>query len=102
VFISEGLLTHIIAIGMSSQDAIFASDHIAFFMDMDVESYFEYETDTMPAKQLHQLQLDDPRIADEHRKQLQKLFTTYNVYRHVTTIIKRSNSNEWSGLDKDK
>jgi hypothetical protein len=34
---------------MLSQDAVFASDHITFYMDLDVESYFGYETDAMPA-----------------------------------------------------
>jgi hypothetical protein len=68
VFISEGLLPHITAIGMLSQDAVFVSDHRTFFMDLDVESYFGHETDAMPAKQLRPLRLDDPRIADEYRK----------------------------------
>jgi hypothetical protein len=45
--------------------------------------------------------MDDPRIADEHRKQLHKLFSTHNVYRRVTKITGRSNSKEWSILDED-
>jgi hypothetical protein len=53
-------------------------------MDLDVESYFGYEMDAMSAKQLRQLQLDDPRIADEYRQQLHNLFTKHNVYRRVT------------------
>jgi hypothetical protein len=101
VFVSEGLLPHITAIGMLSQDAIFASDHKTFFMDLDVESYFGYETDAMPATQLHQLQLDDPRTSDEYRKQIHKLFSTHNVYRSVTKITERSNSKEWSILDEE-
>jgi hypothetical protein len=68
---------------------------------MDIESYFGYETDAMPAKQLSQLQLGDPRRADEYRRQLHKLFTTHNVYRRVTKMIERSNSKEWSILDED-
>jgi hypothetical protein len=64
VFVSEGLLPHITAIGMLSQDAVFASDHRTFFMDLDVESYFGYKMDAMPEKQLRQLQLDDPRKPD--------------------------------------
>jgi hypothetical protein len=101
VFVSEGLLPHITAIGMLSQDAVFASDHRTFFMDLDVESYFSYETDAMPAKQLRHLKLDGPRIADEYRKHLHKLFSTHNVYRRVTKITERSNSKEWSILDED-
>jgi hypothetical protein len=101
MFVSEGILPHITAIGMISQDEVFASDHRTFFVDLDVESYFSYETDVMPAKQLRQLQIDDPRIADEYRKQLHKLFTTHNVYRCVAKITERSNSKEWSILDED-
>jgi hypothetical protein len=55
----------------------------------------------MSAKQIRQLQLDDPRIADEYRKQLHKLFSTHNVYIRVTKIIEMSNSKEWSILDED-
>jgi hypothetical protein len=42
--------------------------------------------------------LDDPRVADEYRKQL---FSTPNVYRRVTKITDRSNSQEWSILNED-
>jgi hypothetical protein len=101
VFVSEGLLLNITAIGMLSQDAVFASDHRTFLMDLDVESYFGHETDAMPEKQLHQLQLDDQRIADEYRKQLHKLFPTHNVYMCITKISEKSNSQEWSILDED-
>jgi hypothetical protein len=87
VLVLEGLLPHITAIGMLSQDAVFASDHRTFFMDLDVESYFGYEMDAMPASQLCPLQLEDPMIANEYRKQLHKLFATHNVYRCVTKII---------------
>jgi hypothetical protein len=72
-FVSEGLLPYITSIVMLSQDAVFASDYITFFMDLDVESYFGYETYAMPAKQLRQLQLDDPRITDKYRQQLHTL-----------------------------
>jgi hypothetical protein len=70
-------------------------------MNLDVEFYFGYETDAMPTKQLRQLQLDDPRIADEYRKHLHKLFSTHNVHRRVTKITERSNSKEWSILEED-
>jgi hypothetical protein len=60
-------------------------------MNLDVEFYFGYETDAMPTKQLRQLQLDDPRIADEYRKHLHKLFSTHNVYRCVTKITEMTN-----------
>jgi hypothetical protein len=48
VLVSEGLLPHITSIGMLSQDAVFASDHRAFFMYLDAASYFGHETDAMP------------------------------------------------------
>jgi hypothetical protein len=35
---------------MLSQDAVFASDHRSFFMDLDAVSYFGHELDAMPAK----------------------------------------------------
>jgi hypothetical protein len=101
VFVSEGLLPHITAIGMLSQDAVLASYHRTFFMDLDVESYFGNETDAIPEKQLRQLQLHDPRLEDEYRKQLHKLFSTQNVYRRVTKITERNNSQEWSILEED-
>jgi hypothetical protein len=50
VLVSEGLLPHITSIGMLSQDAVFASDHRSFYMDLDAVSYFGHETDVMPAK----------------------------------------------------
>jgi hypothetical protein len=64
VLVSQGMLPHITSIGMLSQDAVFARDHRSFFIDLDAESYFSHETYAMPAKQLRQLQLDGPRIAD--------------------------------------
>jgi hypothetical protein len=54
----------------------------------------------MKRMQCRQLQLNDPMIADEYRQQLHKLFTNHKVYRHVTQIIARSNSKEWSILDE--
>jgi endonuclease/exonuclease/phosphatase family metal-dependent hydrolase len=50
VLVSEGLIPHITSIGMLSQDAVFASDHRSFFMDLDAVSYFGHEPDDMPAK----------------------------------------------------
>jgi hypothetical protein len=73
-----------------------------FFMDLDVESYFGYETDTMPAKQLRQLQLDDPRITDEYRQQLHTHFTNHSVYRRVKKIIARGKSEEWSIVNEEE
>jgi hypothetical protein len=40
VYVSEGLLEHVIGIGMLSFDAVFDSDHLTFFLDIDFESVF--------------------------------------------------------------
>jgi hypothetical protein len=100
VMVSEGLIPHITSIGMLIQDAVFASYHRSFFMDLDAVSYFGHEPDVMPAKQLRQLQLDDPRIADEYRQQLHSLFTGRNVYRRVKIIMERSKRGDWSIEDE--
>jgi hypothetical protein len=88
------------SIGMLSKDAVFARDHIYFFMDLDAVSYFGHEPDAMPAKQLQQLQLDDPRIADEYSKQIHRLFTGNNVYSRVNIIMERSKTGDWSIEDE--
>jgi hypothetical protein len=80
---------------MLSKDAVFASDHRSFFVDLDTVSCFGHELDAMPEKQLRQLQLDDPRIADEYRQQLHRLFTGHNVYRRVNIIMERSKTSDW-------
>jgi hypothetical protein len=86
---------------MLSQDAVFASDHRSFFMDLDAVSYFGHEPDAMPAKQLQQLQLDNTKIADEYRQQLHRLFTGHNVYRRVNIITERSKTGDWSIEDEN-
>jgi hypothetical protein len=95
VLVSEGLIPHITSIGMLSQDVVFSSDHRSFFMGLDAVLHFGHETDVMPEKQLHQLQLGDPRIADEYRQQLHRLFTGKNVYRRVKIITERSKTGDW-------
>jgi hypothetical protein len=100
VLVLEGLLPHIKSIGMLSQDAVFTSDHRAFFVDLDAASYFGHETDAMPEKKLRQLQLDDPRISDEYRKQLHRLFTGHNIYRQVKTTMEENKTGEFSLNDE--
>jgi hypothetical protein len=102
VSVSEGILPHITSIGMVSQEVVFSSDHRAFFIYLDAASYFGHETDAMPAKQLRQLQLDDPRIAGEYKEQLHRLFTGHNVYRRVKTMMEQSKTDEWSLDDEDE
>jgi hypothetical protein len=78
------------------------SDHKTFFMDLDVDSYFGYKMDAIPAKQLRQLQLDDLRIANEYRQQLHTPFMNHNVYRRIRKNIGRTKSEEWSILDEEE
>jgi hypothetical protein len=40
VYVSEGLLEHIVGIGMIYFDAVFDSDHQSFFLDIDFEYFF--------------------------------------------------------------
>jgi hypothetical protein len=54
----------------------------------------------LPAKQLRQLQLGNPRIADKYRQQLHRLFTGHNVYRRVKIIMERSKTGDWSIEDE--
>jgi hypothetical protein len=98
--VSKGLIPHITSIGMLSQDAVFASDHRSLFMDLDAVSYYGHEPDAMPAKQLRQLQLDDPRIVDEYIQQLHWLLTGHNMYRRVNVITERSKTGDWSIEDE--
>jgi hypothetical protein len=69
-------------------------------MDLDAVSYFGHELDAMPAKQLRQLELDRPHIADEYRQQLHRLFTGHNVYRRVNVIMERSKTGDWTIEDE--
>jgi hypothetical protein len=100
VLVCEGLLPSITSIGMISQDVVFARDHRSFFMGVDAALYFGHEMDVMPAKQLRQLQLDDPRIADEYIQQFHGFLTGHNVYRRVKTIMERSKTGNWSLEDE--
>jgi hypothetical protein len=77
--VSEGLLEHVVGIGMLDFDAVFDSDHRTLFLDIDIESFFGTELDNMPAPQFRQLQIDVPRIAEGYGKILHKLFTTHNI-----------------------
>jgi hypothetical protein len=40
VYVSEGLLPHVLGIGMLNYDTLFDSDHHTFFLDIDIESFF--------------------------------------------------------------
>jgi hypothetical protein len=95
VYVSEGLLEHVIGIGMLSFDVVFDSDHWTFFLDIDYESLFGTEPDNMAAPQFRQLQLDDPRIAEGYRKIVHKIFTNHNIYKRVQSISARGKKKDW-------
>jgi hypothetical protein len=64
VYFSEGLLEHVIGIGLLNFDAVLDNDHRTFFLDIDFVSIFGTELDNMAEPQFRQLQLDDPIIAE--------------------------------------
>jgi hypothetical protein len=68
VYGSEGMLEHVVGIGMINFDAVFDSSHGTLFIDLDIASFFGTELDNMLAPQFRQLQLDDPRIAEGYSK----------------------------------
>jgi hypothetical protein len=101
VYVSEGLLEHVIGIGMLNFDAVFDSDHRTFFLDIDFESVFGTELDNMAAPQFRQLQLDDPRIAEGYRKIVNKIFTNHNIYKRVQNIAARGKKEDWTMEDEN-
>jgi hypothetical protein len=68
VYDSEGLLEHLICIGMLNFDAVFDSDHRTFFLDINFKSFFGRDLDNMAEPQFRQLQLDDSRIVEGYGK----------------------------------
>jgi hypothetical protein len=101
VYVLEGLLEHVIGIGMLNFDAVFDSDHRTFFLDIDFESVVCTELDNMAAPQLRQLQLDDPRIVEGYGKSVHKLFTNHNIYKRVQSITARGNKEDWTTEDEN-
>jgi hypothetical protein len=55
----------------------------------------------MAAPQFRQLQLDDPRIAEEYRKSVHKHFTNHNIYKRVQNIAARGKKEDWTMEDDD-
>jgi hypothetical protein len=96
VYVSEGLLSHVVGIRMLHYDAEFDSDRRTFFLDIDIDPFFGSELNNMPAPQSKQLQLDNPRIAEGYRKILPKLLTTHNIYRRVQIIVAKGKKEDWT------
>jgi hypothetical protein len=101
VYVSEGLLEHIVGIVMLSFDAVFDSDHRTFFLDIDFDSFFGTELDNMIAPQFRQLQLNDPIISEGYGKIVHKLFTNHNIYKRVQSIAARGNQEDWTMEDEN-
>jgi hypothetical protein len=101
VYVSEGILEHAVGIGMLNLDAVFDSDHMTFFLDIDFESFFGTDLDNITAPQFRQLQLDYPRIAEGYGNILHKLFTNHNVYKSVKRIAARGHKEDWTIKDEN-
>jgi hypothetical protein len=99
VYVSDGLLKHVIGIEMLNFDALFDSDHQTLFLDMDFESVFGTELDNMATPQFRKLQLDDPRIAEGYGKIVHKLFTNHNIYKRVQIMVARGKKEDWTMED---
>jgi hypothetical protein len=65
---TAGIAPFIKSIGLLDFDVIFRTDHRTFFIDIDMDGFFGSSMETLPAQQLRQLQLEDPRVATEYRK----------------------------------
>jgi hypothetical protein len=96
VYVSEGLLEHLVGIGMLNFDAVFGSDHQTFSLDIGTESFWGAELDNMPVSQFRQLQLGNPRIAEGYCKIFHKFFTNHNIYKRVQSIVGRVNKEYWT------
>jgi hypothetical protein len=101
VYVSEGLLKHVLGIGMLNFDAVFDSDHRTFFLDIDFESVFCTELDNTAAPKFRKLQLYDQRIAEGYGKIVHKLFTNHNIYKRVLNIAARGNKEDWTMEDEN-
>jgi hypothetical protein len=101
VYVLEGLLEHVIGIGVLNFDAVFDSEHRTFFLVIDFESVFGTELDNMAAPQFRQLQIDDPRIAEGYGKIVHKLFTNHNIYKRVQSIAARGKKEDWTMEDEN-
>jgi hypothetical protein len=101
VYVSEGLLEHVIGIGMLNFDAVFDSDRRTFSLYIDFEFVFGTELDNMAAPQFRQLQLDDPIIAEGCGKIVHNLFMNHNIYKRLQNIAARGKKEDWTMEDEN-
>jgi hypothetical protein len=68
VYISEGLLEHVVGIEMLNFDVVFDSNHRTFFHDLDCESFFGTEQDSGMAQYYSTKTLHEPLHLKEGAK----------------------------------
>jgi hypothetical protein len=83
-------------IGLLDFDVIFLTDHRTFFIDIDMDGFFGSATETLPAQQLRQLQLEDPRVTTEYRKSIHQQVIHHSVFRQIKEQSESSKSGEWN------
>jgi hypothetical protein len=64
--------------------------------------FFGSATEILPAQRLRQLQLEDPRVATEHRKILHQQFVHHSVFRQIKEKSESSKSGEWNIVQESK
>jgi hypothetical protein len=97
-----GISHFILAIGLLDFNAVFNSDHITFFFDIDAAGFFGTLVEALAEQCFRKLQLEDPRIGQAYRKVLHNKSTHHNVYKMIKSLYPRSESLEWSLLDECK
>jgi hypothetical protein len=96
VLTTAGIAPFIQAIGLLDFDVVFRTDHLTFFIDIDMDGFFGSETETLPAQRLRQLQLEDPRVATEYRKALHQQFIHKSIFRRIKEQSESRKPGEWN------
>jgi hypothetical protein len=106
---TPGISRFILAICLLDYNAVFNSDHRAFFFDIYADGFFGKAVEALAAQRFRNLKFEDPRIGQECRKILHQQFTHHNVYKRVKSLYTLSEHPEWSilnegtyeGIDRD-
>jgi hypothetical protein len=102
VLTTAGIAPFIQAIGLLVFDVVFRTDHRTFFIDINMDGFFESATETLTAQRLRQLQLEDQRVATEYRKALHQQFIHHSVFRRVKKQSESRKSGEWNIAQESK
>jgi hypothetical protein len=81
VLTTAGIAPFIRAIGLLDFDVVFRTHHRTFFIDIDIDGFFEPATETLPAQRLRQLQLEYPRVTTAYMTALHQKFIHHIVFR---------------------